>query len=105
MQNLHLCFETVANEVRMQILDLLKNKPMNVNKLTEQLGIERTRVSHSLQMLRDCKFVHVQKKGKERVYELNQQSPLFSETQGSGIFPAIQTHKEHICMNCYKLKA
>lgn len=103
MQNIHLCFETVANEVRMHILHLLKNKPMNVNELTEQLGIERTRVSHSLQMLRDCKFVKVEKKGKERIYELNPQSPLFSETQ-SGVFPAIQTHKEKVCLNCYKHK-
>ena len=109
MESMHLCFETIANELRVKILSALKNKQMNVNELVQQLGVERSRVSHSLQMLRDCKFVHVEQKGKQRMYEINQESPLFisKEQQHNtpGLFPLIQTHKDNICMDCYKLRA
>ena len=108
MENTHLCFETVANQLRIQILTALKNKPMNVNDLVKQLDVERTRVSHSLQMLRDCKFVHVKQQGKERIYEINVDSPFFvaknAKQDALGIFAFIQDHKENVCMNCHKLK-
>lgn len=104
MQNLHLCFETVANQLRMQILHSLKNKPMNVNELTKELGVERTRISHSLQILLRCNLVLVKQKGKERIYKLNAQSPFFSALiKCKGIFPIIEAHKEIVCQNCNKV--
>ncbi len=99
----YLCFETLANELRIQILKELKKKPMNVNDLVEHLGVERTRVSHSLQMLRDCKFVIVKKQGKERIYALNKNSPLCSKKYAT-VFDAIVSHKEKNCEACKKCK-
>jgi len=99
----YLCFETLANELRVQILKKLKKKPMNVNELVEQLGVERTRVSHSLQMLRECKFVIVKKQGKERIYDLNKDSPLCSKKYTT-VFEAIISHKEKNCEACKKCR-
>lgn len=97
-----LCFETLANELRVQILKILHEKPMNVNELTEKLGVERTRVSHSLQMLRDCKLVTVTKQGKEHIYTINNASPFFSTEQKGGLFTLMQEHKQKSCGSCYK---
>lgn len=97
----YLCFETLANELRVQILKELKKKPMNVNDLVEQMHVERTRVSHSLQMLRDCKFVIMTKQGKERIYAINKHSPLYTKDYAT-VFDAIINHKEKNCKGCKK---
>ncbi len=99
----YLCFETLANELRVQILKHLKKKPMNVNELVEHLGVERTRVSHSLQMLRECNFVIVKKLGKERIYALNKDSPLCSKKYAT-LFEAVLRHKQENCFGCKKCK-
>ncbi len=77
---------------------------MNVNELTHALGVERTRVSHSLQMLRDCKFVYMEKRGKERVYALNTHSILHAAEEGNkGLFALMEEHKQKNCGTCIKL--
>lgn len=98
-----LCFETLANELRVQILKKLHEKPMNVNELTQGLDVERTRVSHSLQILRDCKLVTVTKQGKEHIYAINNASPFFSTDQKGGLFALMQEHKQKSCGNCHKV--
>ncbi len=100
--NIALCFETLANELRVKILDSLKENPMNVTELTEALNVERTRVSHSLQMLRDCKLVHVTKQGKEHIYTINKDSPFFNKEQKGGLFAVMREHKHKTCVTCYK---
>lgn len=100
--DLSLCFETLANELRVQILKLLEEKPMNVTELTEKLGVERTRVSHSLEMLRNCKLVSMTKQGKEHIYAINTTSPFFSKEQKGGLFALMHEHKGKSCGSCYK---
>ena len=98
-----LCFETLANELRVQILKCLQEKTMNVTELTEKTGVERTRVSHSLQMLRDCKLVTLTIQGKEHIYAINNSSPFFSKEQKGGLFALMQEHKQKSCGTCYKV--
>ena len=62
----HLCFETLANELRIEILRLLIEKPCSVQELSQKLDAEQSRVSHALKMLRTCSFVVVEKRGKIR---------------------------------------
>ena len=100
--NVSLCFETLANELRVQILKILQDKPLNVTEITQKTGVERTRVSHSLQMLRDCKLVNVTIQGKEHIYAINTASPFFSKEQNSGLFALMQEHKHKSCGSCYK---
>ncbi|PIN79510.1 hypothetical protein COV16_03830 [Candidatus Woesearchaeota archaeon CG10_big_fil_rev_8_21_14_0_10_34_8] len=99
----HICFETLANELRTDILSKLKNKPLSVNELTAVLNVERTRVSHSLSMLRNCNFIKMEKHGKKRVYSLNLESNIFNKSN-KDIFTIMNEHKKHICTGkCHKI--
>ena len=52
---------------------------MNVSQLAETLGQEQSMVSHNLRPLVNCRFIGVERKGKERYYYLNYDTvePLF----------------------------
>ena len=101
-QNYHLCFETLANPLRIQILAALKQGPLNVNQLTKEVGMERSRISHSLQDLRKCKYVIVRKKGKQMLYSLNDQA-METQPEHKSIFQVIDTHVKHFCgEGCHK---
>ncbi len=99
----HLCMETFASELRMNIIKLLLQGPKSVNELTEALHAERSRVSHSLQMLRTCNLVTVEKKGKQSIYAARKDA-LFSN-QGTGILHIIDQHVTHHCNGCAKQKS
>ncbi len=100
-----LCFETLANELRVQILKILEEKPMNVSELTQKTGVERTRVSHPVQMLRVCKLVNVTIQGKEHIYAINNNSACFSKEQKGGLSALMHEHKQKSCGSCYKAAA
>mgnify|MGYP001616555409 CR=1 FL=1 len=103
----HLCFETLANELRLKIIDNLKERPLSVEELSKRVGAERSTVSHSLQMLRECSYVEVEKSGKQRVYSLKNGSfEAMQEAQsGKSIFHVIDGHIECFCNNdCKKIK-
>jgi len=90
------CFSVLGNELRMKIIDTLKTESMTVNDLSEKLGVERTNVSHSLAMLKECDFVSVEKNGRERIYSLS--SCIVSDMQVTGnIFELMEYHMKHHC--------
>lgn len=66
-----LFFGTLANEQRLNIINLLRKNPKNVTQICKELGYNQTTVSHNLRRLKTCSFVFVKKNGKERVYSLN----------------------------------
>jgi DNA-binding transcriptional ArsR family regulator len=72
-------FTTLSNKTRLGILYSLRKGPQSVNNIVSQTGCEQSLVSHNLKLLRDCSFVNVEIKGKQRIYSLNQQTiePLF----------------------------
>src|SRR3989344_69824 len=100
----HLCFETFSNELRIKILNALQEKPMSVNELAEKTGVERSNVSHSLQMLRLCRLVDVRKSGKNMIYSIKDKSLLNGvPSQGANtLFKVIDTHVDHFCKTCAK---
>ena len=90
------CFSVLGNELRIKIIEALKEKPMGVNDLAEKVNADRTNVSHSLAMLKECGFVHAEKNGRERVYSLS--SCIVSDMKVTGnIFELMQYHMEHHC--------
>lgn len=97
----HLCFETFANQLRMDIMKLLLKKPMHVEELTKELGVERSRVSHSLQMLRQCKLVEVKKDGKRSIYSAKHGT--FFHAKGNGVLNVMDNHIKTHCKGCAKL--
>ena len=66
--------KTLANENRLRIINLLRKNHKCVSEICEELHLNQTTVSHSLQRLEYCGFVLREKKGKYRYYRLNQRS-------------------------------
>ena len=83
-------FSTLANPTRLAILEKLRSTPMNVTDLAEALGQEHSMVSHNLRTLEKCNLVSSVRKGKEKIYTIN------NETVG-GIFKVVENHAENHC--------
>lgn len=85
-----LFFGTLANQQRLEILNLLRDGPKNVTQICGDLKFNQTTVSHHLAVLKKCSFVFVEKRGKERIYSLNQKTiaPLMG---------LIDSHTEEFC--------
>ncbi len=92
------CLNVLGNELRVKIIELLKQKPLTVQEICEKLNREQSAVSHSLQQLRKCRFVDYRKKGKEREYYL--QSNIFKK----GDKPIFELIEEHVRKNCLRDK-
>ncbi len=72
-----LFFQAMANPVRMQILNLLREKgSLNVTQICAGLGMEQTHVSHNLRCLAFCGLVTASRAGKSRVYSINAETVL-----------------------------
>lgn len=103
----HLCFETLANDLRLKIIENLKKEPMSVQALAMQVKAERSTVSHSLKVLKECSYVDSKKQGKEVIYFLKPRvlEELAEETQKASLFKFMDSHIEKFCCNdCKKLK-
>ena len=86
----HTFFSALSTPTRLGILELLMDSPRNVTQLVEALDQEQSMISHNLKALARCGFVHVERKGKERIYSINRNTldPLFK---------IIDTHVEKYC--------
>jgi DNA-binding transcriptional ArsR family regulator len=92
------CFKTLANPLRVQIINLLRNEPMSVSELSNRLAAERSKVSHALRKLKECNFVESKRKGKHNIYSLTK-SVLNDVKVKGNIFDVIKTHVEKYCKN------
>jgi ArsR family transcriptional regulator len=78
--NLHKLFlRALSNETRLLVLETLRTEAKCVSEISEDLGFEQSRVSHSLKCLCNCGFVEVERQGKKRIYRINKETivPLF----------------------------
>jgi len=80
-------FSTLANPTRLATLESLMDKPMNVTQLADTLGQEQSMISHNLRPLVQCRFVQVEKKGRERLYSINHETvdPLFKVIENHAV--------------------
>ena len=83
-------FNNLANPTRLATLEQLMNKPMSVNELAEALGQEQSMISHNLKPLLQCKFVTIQKQGKQRIYSVNKKTI-------ASLFKIVENHAENFC--------
>jgi len=89
--NIHrLFFKAFSNQTRLEIINLLKEKPLTVSKICKKLKFEQSRVSHNIKCLEQCGFVHAKQNGKWKWYSLDKES----------ILPIVILFDEHI--NKYK---
>lgn len=83
-------FGTLANQNRLEIINLLRKDKKCVTDICKELNLNQTTVSHNLKRLLRCGFVFVETKGKHRYYSLNKKTikPLMS---------MIDEHMHHYC--------
>jgi DNA-binding transcriptional ArsR family regulator len=77
-------FMTLGNKQRVRILQLLAGQgPLAVNAIADTLKVEQSAVSHNLKQLLLCHFVAVTPEGKERIYNINEDTvkPLFAQIE------------------------
>ena len=99
---LHLCFETLANQLRVGIIKELETGPKSVSQLAKILHAEQSTVSHSLGILKTCSFVKSDVKGKERVYSLIED--FKQEGNDNDIFNLLAEHAHTMCNDdCKKI--
>lgn len=97
----HLCLETLGNELRVKILETLREKPKTVGQLAKELGVEQSRLSHSLAALKQCNFVESEVKGKERLYSLAE-SFVKEMPKSKDIFEALEKHFKKYECKCWR---
>lgn len=84
-------FSALADSRRIEILEfLLKNGKQNVTSIANGIKMEQSAVSHSLNKLLACEFVHLEVRGKHRYYYLN----------GETIKPLLKIIDRHISKFC-----
>ncbi|HEU4913965.1 MAG TPA: metalloregulator ArsR/SmtB family transcription factor [Candidatus Saccharimonadales bacterium] len=64
-------FKVIANQKRLEIIQLLHKRELNVGEMVEMLGLRQSNLSQHLTLLRQCKLVTVTKKGREVYYRLS----------------------------------
>ncbi len=64
-------FKILSVDKRIEIIELLKKKPMSVNALAEALGITQSAVSQHLRVLKSTGFVKDERQGYWIYYSLN----------------------------------
>lgn len=91
----HAFFETLGTELKIDLLFQLKEKPLSVSELSENLHQERSKVSHALISLLKCNFIIVSEVGKNRVYSLNKDTIL-------PLLGLVERHMKNYCKICRK---
>ncbi|MDD4250623.1 MAG: metalloregulator ArsR/SmtB family transcription factor [Candidatus ainarchaeum sp.] len=86
----HKCLNVLGNELRINIISSLKQKPKNVSEICSDLNQEQSKVSHSLKQLKKCNFVDYTKEGKERIYHIK--SKILIQKSNKNLFELIEEH-------------
>jgi ArsR family transcriptional regulator, lead/cadmium/zinc/bismuth-responsive transcriptional repressor len=98
----HKCLNILGNELRINILNSLKEKNKTVNELSKNLNQEQSKISHSLKKLRHCNFVDYKQQGKQRIYFLK--SKILTEKSNKPLFELIEEHAVKFCNKKIKKK-
>lgn len=61
----------LSNPTRIQMLNILEQKEMNVSELVELLGVEQSVISHQLALLKSYQLVSSHRVGKANYYQLD----------------------------------
>lgn len=60
----------LADPTRMQIVELLRRKPLGVGEIAERLGLRQPQVSKHLRVLSEARLVEVHPVAQRRIYAL-----------------------------------
>jgi len=62
--------EAMGHPTRLQIIHILRERPMNVGEIAEATGFGQSLVSRQLSILRNVGVVECQRHGNEMIYQL-----------------------------------
>lgn len=94
----HMFFEALGTKLKIDILAMLKKGHCSVNELSKGLCEERSKVSHALKSLLECRFVVVRKRGRSRIYSLNADTIL-------PLLGMVERHVKKYCKVCRKVRS
>ncbi|MFH1181519.1 MAG: metalloregulator ArsR/SmtB family transcription factor [Candidatus Woesearchaeota archaeon] len=83
-------FTNFANRANLEIVSVLREKPMNVKTIVEKTGREQSAISHNLKKLCECNVLSVKRQGRERIYSLNRDT----------VVPLLDLVDRHVRKNC-----
>ena len=83
-------FSTLSNPTRLAILEKLRGNSMNVTGLAEVLEQEQSMISHNLKALEKCNLVSSERKGKEKIYNVNPETV-------EGLLRIVENHAVKYC--------
>lgn len=90
-------FQNLANPLKIGIVGVLKEKPSSVSKISKELNVEQSKLSHALKSLKNCSIVNVKKEGKKRIYFLNKETIL-------PMLEILDKHEQKFCTKCRAMK-
>jgi DNA-binding transcriptional ArsR family regulator len=67
-------FQAIADPNRRNIIDLIANRPLNLNAVAESFNISRPAISKHIKILAECGLVVITQKGRERYCEATLQN-------------------------------
>lgn len=84
-------YKLLANPIRLEILDILKDGEASLDELSETIGIRKPNTSQHLAILRYLKIVDVKKKGQKAYYTMTdkrvtESSKILQKYWGKGSF-------------------
>jgi DNA-binding transcriptional ArsR family regulator len=62
-------FQAIADPTRRQIINMVADKPLNVNTIAEGFEMSRQAISLHIQILVECELLKIKKQGRERICE------------------------------------
>ena len=68
--------KALADESRVEILNLLRKAEMNVNDIADKSSVSRPTISHHLQIMKKAGILNATKDGKETYYSINKNKML-----------------------------
>jgi DNA-binding transcriptional ArsR family regulator len=84
-----LLFKVLSNQIRLKLIETLRDGEKDVGELCRITREEQTRVSHELRCLTVCGFANSRREGKRMIYSLNSSKAIIS------ILEAAEKHVEH----------
>lgn len=62
-------FQAIADPTRRQIINMVADKPLNVNTIADSFDVSRQAISLHIKILIECELLKIKKQGRERICE------------------------------------
>ena len=62
-------FQAIADPTRRAIINMIANKPLNLNAVADQFAVSRPAISKHIKILTECGLITIKQQGRERYCE------------------------------------